>query len=112
MLPFFRTVIMVVACGAGFAWASDDYVGVGTLGGFICVRPLPPACAARDETFKSGSAIRECQDEVERFAAATAAYRECMQGQLAHAIRAANEVIARFRCLSKAGACPDAAARP
>lgn len=111
MSPFFRAIVFVVAGAVGPVWAADD-TAVGTLGGFICVRPFSPACATRPETFKSPAAIGACQRDLEQFTAATYAYRDCMQAQLAQAIRAANEVIDRFRCLSQHVDCPEPAQRP
>jgi hypothetical protein len=80
------------------ATRADD--GEATLGGFLCARPIPPACA-NDEAFLSPRAIAQCQRDVEHFIAATADYRDCLQRQIAAAMRRANDVIDRFRCRSQ-----------
>lgn len=78
----------------------------------MCVRPLAPSCAARAETYQSSASIEACRSEVDRFAAATAAYRGCLEGQIAIAVRAANDVLDRFRCLSRSATCVTTAKRP
>jgi hypothetical protein len=78
-----------------------------SLGGFICARPLSPACADQPETLRAAGAVSACKREVESYAAATGAYRDCLERQITLALRHANEVLDRFRCASQPGApCP------
>lgn len=84
-----------------------------SLGGFICVRPLSPTCADEPETLTTTQALSACQSELDRFALATTAYRDCMERQIGSAMRHANEVIDRFRCLSQPhNACASPAIAP
>src|ERR1700744_332810 len=64
-----------------------------SLGGFLCARPSAPACAAQPDTYRSPRSTANCQIEVGHFVAASIAYRDCLQRQIASAIRNANEVL-------------------
>ncbi len=74
-----------------------------SLGGFICVRPFSPACADQPDTFQAKEKLSACQRELDGFAAATAAYRDCLQRQISSAVRQANDILDRFHCLSQGG---------
>jgi hypothetical protein len=80
------------------AYASD---GGATLGGFICARPFAPSCVDQVATYQKAESVSACQSDLDRFAAATAAYRDCLERQIAGAVRQANGVLDRFRCLSR-----------
>ncbi len=70
-----------------------------TLGGFMCARPPTPACATSLDAKASSAALAACRGEVESFVAATAAYRDCLGGQMGDAMRHANDVVDHFRCV-------------
>ena len=72
-----------------------------SLGGFLCARPFAPDCAAQPTTYRSPLSIASCQIDVEHFIAASIAYRDCLQRQIAGAMRNANDVLDRFRCESQ-----------
>lgn len=111
MSPLWRALVLCVACGMGSCLAFADDAEK-TLGGFMCVRPLAPSCAARAETYRSSASIAACRSEVDRFVAATVAYRSCLEGEISVAVRAANDVLGRFRCLSRGETCGTTAKRP
>ena len=98
---------LVRALGSSFAFAldparaSDDGV---TLGGFICVRPFVRACVDIASTYQKKEKVAACQSEIERFAVAAVAYRDCLERQIGSALRQTNDVADRFRCLSERGA--------
>jgi hypothetical protein len=87
------------------AFAGD---GVASLGGFICARPLVPACADAPATYQNAADLAACQRDLDRYAAWTAAYRDCLERQIASGVRQANEVLDRFHCLSQRN-CPPVA---
>ena len=103
MLSLVRTFGLSVAFAFALApaRASDDGV---TLGGFICVRPFAPACADIAGTYRTKEKVAACQNEIEQFAVAAVAYRDCLERQIGSALRQTNDVIDRFRCLSERGA--------
>jgi len=103
---FFLSLAFGLALGP--ACAGDDGV---SLGGFMCVRPFSPSCADQLDTYRKKENASACQLELDRFAAATIAYRECLERQISSAVRHANEVIDRFRCLSEGVSCPSPAER-
>lgn len=111
MSPFWRALILCVVCSVGPSSAFADEAEE-TLGGFMCVRPLAPSCAARAETYQSFDEIEACRSEVSWFVAATVAYRGCLEEKIAGAVRAANDVLDRFRCLSRGETCVTTAKRP
>jgi hypothetical protein len=90
--------------------AQADDGGV-SLGGFICVRPFAPPCVEQPATYQRAETISACQRELDRFAAATIAYRGCLERQIGDAFRRTNDVLDRFHCLSRRG-CDPAAKRP
>jgi hypothetical protein len=96
------------ALATGAAFAGDGGV---SLGGFICARPFAPVCADQPDTYRKTEDISACQRDLDRFAAATAAYRDCLERQIAVAVRQANDVLDRFRCLSRRD-CPSVVTRP
>ncbi len=91
------------ALGAAFA-GDDDAV----LGGFICARPFVPACADQPATYQKADELAACQRDLDRYAVATAAYRDCLERQIAFAVRQANDILDRFHCLSRRD-CPPVA---
>ncbi|MFZ1964962.1 MAG: hypothetical protein WAU78_16125 [Roseiarcus sp.] len=78
----------------------------------MCVRPFPPACADQPATYKKAENVSACQREIDGLAAATAAYRDCLQRQIADAVRQANDVLDRFHCQSRGDPCPSPAKHP
>ncbi len=91
-------VLFVTAVALDTARAGDSDV---SLGGFICVRPFAPACANQRDTYQKTEDISACRRELDRFSAATAAYRDCLERQIGAAVRQANDALDRFRCLSQ-----------
>ena len=89
--------LMLALTVAPLAARADDET---TLGGFVCARPFAPACA-NDEAFPSPRAIAQCQRDIEHFVAASIAYRDCLEHQIATAMLKANDVLDRFRCRSQ-----------
>ncbi len=90
------------------ACAGDDGV---SLGGFMCVPPFPPVCADQPDTYRTREDISACQLELDRFAVATAAYRDCLERQISAVVRHTNDVLDRFHCLSERVFCPSPAER-
>ncbi len=76
-----------------------------TLGGFMCARPPTPTCATSLTAKAPGAELAACRGEVESFVAATAAYRDCLGGQMGDAMRHANQVVDHFRCVLAPKAC-------
>lgn len=111
MSALFRAFVIAVAIALALdpAWAGDNGV---SLGGFMCVQPFPPACVEQPTTFQTVEKVSGCQRDLDGFAAATAVYRDCLERQIAIAIRRTNDVLDRFRCLSGRGSCPAAAKHP
>jgi hypothetical protein len=70
-------------------------------GGFICAPPFVPNCADTPVTYQTAEGVAACQSELDRYAAMTAAYRDCLERQIALAVRHANDVLDRFHCLSR-----------
>ena len=79
------------------AFAGDGAL----LGGFICAPPFIPDCANQPSTYQKVEDVAACQRELDRYAAMTAAYRDCLERRIAVALREANDVLDRFRCLSR-----------
>ena len=52
-------------------------------------------------TYGAQENVASCQVEVERFVNATAAYRNCLQGQIAGAVSRVNDIVDRFRCRAR-----------
>ncbi len=101
-------VSFALALTLATARADDSVV---TLGGFVCARPFPPACA-NDDAFASPRAIAQCQRDIETLIAATTAYRDCLEREIAAAVHKANDVIDHFRCRSQLVKPCTAAERP
>jgi hypothetical protein len=99
--------VILLACALALdaALAQD---GGASLGGFICARPFAPACVDQVATYKKADDAAECQRELDRYAAMTAAYRDCLERQIALTVRQANDVLDRFHCLTQRD-CPPAA---
>lgn len=94
--------------GLGAAFAGD---GAASLGGFICARPFVPTCADQPATYQTAEAAAVCQGDLDRYAAATAAYRDCLEREIAVAVRQANDILDRFHCLTRRD-CPPVPKRP
>jgi hypothetical protein len=103
---FALSFAFVLALDAAFA--SDDGVWWGELG---CARPFVPACADAPATYQNAEDVSACKRDLDRFALATAAYRDCLERQIAGAVRQANDALDHFRCLSRRE-CPPVARRP
>jgi hypothetical protein len=97
---------LVFALAAGAADADDAEL---SLGGFICVRPFAPSCVEASADIATRAGAASCQSDVDRFVAATAAYRDCLQHQISGAVRRVNDVVDHFRCLSQHESCAPAA---
>jgi len=82
-----------------------------SLGGFMCVQPFSPACVDQPATYQKEEKVSACQRELDVYAAATAAYRDCLERQISNAVRQANDVLDRFHCLSQRD-CPPPAKHP
>lgn len=93
LVLFFAIVLALDA-----AFAADDGVWWGELS---CARPFAPACVNAPATYQNSEAVAACQHDLDRFALATAAYRDCLERQIAGAVRQANDVLDHFRCLSR-----------
>jgi hypothetical protein len=100
---------LAVASALDAACAGDGGV---SLGGFMCARPFSPACADQPATYQRPEKVSACQREIDGFVVATAAYRDCLQRQIADAVRQANDVLDRFHCLSRGDSCPSPAKHP
>jgi hypothetical protein len=105
LASFFLTLAVAIA-------SADDFDHA--VGGFdFCVRPLTPRCVDAPSTYRVASDVQKCQHELERFVVATTAYRDCLERQIASAMRPANDMIDRFRCLSERhGSCRAASKSP
>jgi hypothetical protein len=110
MSTLFRAFFLSLAFALALDTARAGDGGV-TLGGFMCVRPFPPACVDQPATYKKAENVSACQREIDGLVVATAAYRDCLQRQIAGAVRQANDVVDRFHCLSR-GDCPPTAKHP
>jgi hypothetical protein len=97
------SLALMLALGTAFA---DD--GAITLGGFICPRPFVPSCADRPATYQKAEGVAACQRDLDRYALAASAYRDCLERQIAVALRQTNDILDRFRCLSRRD-CPPVA---
>ena len=95
------SLVFTLAPAAAFA-------GGALLGGFICAHPFIPDCPDTPATYQNAESVAACQRELDRYAAMTAAYRDCLERQIAVAVRHANDVLDRFHCLSQRN-CPPAA---
>ena len=97
---------LVFALAASAAGADDAQL---SLGGFICARPFSPDCIEAPASVATVAGAASCQSEVERFVAATAAYRDCLQHQISSAVQRVNDVVDHFHCLSQHESCPPTA---
>jgi hypothetical protein len=100
---------LVLSLAVGAARADDADL---SLGGFICYRPFAPACVEAPANIATSASAANCQSEVDRYVAATAAYRDCLQHQISSAIRRVNDVVDHFRCLSQHESCPPSPKSP
>jgi len=102
-----RAVVIILACAPALeaAFAQD---GGASLGGFICARPFAPACVDQAATYKKAEDAAACQRELDRYAAMTAAYRDCLERRIADTVRQANDILDHFHCLTRRD-CPPAA---
>lgn len=107
MSPLSRASILSLAFAFALDAAHAGDVGV-MLRGFICAPPFAPGCVDDPTIFQKAERVSACQSDLDRFAAATAAYRDCLERQIAGAVRQANDVLDHFRCLSRRD-CPPAA---
>jgi hypothetical protein len=96
-------IVLAVMLALESALADD----AASLGGFICARPFVPACADQPATYQKAEDVAACQRELDRYAVATAAYRDCLERQIAVTVRQANDMLDRFHCLSRRD-CPPA----
>jgi hypothetical protein len=110
MSALFRASFLCLAVASALDAACAGDGGV-SLGGFMCVRPFSPACADQPATYQRPEKVSACQREIDGFVVATAAYRDCLQRQIADAVRQANDVLDRFHCLSR-GDCPSTVTHP
>jgi hypothetical protein len=94
---------LVAALTLDAACAGEDGI---SLGGFICARPFTPDCVDQPDTYRTEGRVLACQLEIQRFAVASAAYRDCLERQISSAMRHANDVLDHFHCLSKQASCP------
>jgi hypothetical protein len=102
MKSVFHSGPLMIALAASSLFAPDEEA---TLGGFICARPPTPRCATSLNATASSAELAACRGELESFAAATAAYRDCLGEQMGDAMRHANEVLDHFRCVLTPKAC-------
>ena len=100
MFVLARTLAVTTALVLAAADARADGVDA-SLGGFLCARPFAPDCAIQPATYRSPLSVAGCQIDVEHFLDASIAYRDCLERQIASAMRNANEVLDRFRCQSQ-----------
>jgi hypothetical protein len=101
-----RALVLFLALALALEPAfADD--GAMSLSGFICARPFPPACVDAPATYQNAANLAACQRDLDRYAAWTAAYRDCLERQIASGLRQANDVLDRFHCLSQRN-CPPA----
>ena len=98
---------LVVAFALMLAPEATVAGGGALLGGFICGPPFVPDCADQPATYQKPEDMAACQRDLDRYAAMTAAYRDCLERQIAVAVRHANDVLDRFHCLSRRD-CPPA----
>jgi cell division septation protein DedD len=63
-------------------------------------------------TYQKAEKVSACQRELDAYAAAIAAYRDCLERQISSAVRQTNDVLDRFRCLSQRDCPPSAGAAP
>jgi hypothetical protein len=103
---FFLSLAVALALDA--ACAGEGGV---SLGGFMCVQPFSPACVDQPATYQKAEKVSACQRELDGYAAATAAYRDCLERQISSAMRQTNDVLDRFHCLSQRD-CPPTPKHP
>lgn len=94
------TRVLVLALAIALAPQPAIAGGGALLGGFICAVPFVPDCVDHPSTYQNAESEAACQSDLDRYAAMTAAYRDCLERQVAVAMRRANDVLDRFRCLS------------
>jgi hypothetical protein len=99
--PLATTLATALALASIFAPDEDA-----TLGGFICARPPTPACATTLNAQASSADLAACRSQLESYAAAMTAYRDCLGAQMGDAMRHANAVLDHFRCVVTPKSCP------
>jgi hypothetical protein len=100
--------ILVIALAFMLALDSAFAGGGAVLGGFICAPPFIPDCVDQPSTYQKAEDVAACQRDLDRYAVSTAAYRDCLERQIAVAVRQANDILDRFHCLSRRD-CPPVA---
>ena len=93
--------VLVIALAIMLAPDAAVAGGGALLGGFICGLPFVPDCADQPATYQKLGDLAACQRDLDRYAAMTAAYRDCLERQIAVAVRHANDVLDRFHCQSR-----------
>jgi hypothetical protein len=102
---------LVIALAIMLAPETAIAGGGALLGGFICGIPFVPDCADQPSTYQKPEDLAACQRDLDRYAAMTAAYRDCLERQIAIAVRHANDVLDHFHCQSRHD-CPADNAKP
>ena len=103
-----RPLVFVLALAFTLAPAAAFAGGGALLSGFICAPPFVPDCVDQPSTDQRAEDVAVCQRDLDRYAVMTAAYRDCLERQIAAAVRQANDILDRFHCLSRRD-CPPAA---
>ena len=83
----------------------------GSLGGFICAPPYPPACARLLTSASRKADLDACQNEVDAYANGMRAYRDCLGRRMGEALHEANDLLDAYRCRTRAEHCPGGAPR-
>ena len=107
----FRAFFLSLAFALALDTACAGDGGV-SLGGFMCARPFPPPCADLPDTYRTKETLSACRLELDKFAVAAAAYRDCLERQISTVVRGANDVLDHFHCLSQRLSCPSPAKHP
>jgi hypothetical protein len=82
---------------ASFSFAhAGEHVHPAGLG--YCAPPYPPECIEDDSTYKDERHADDCKINIAHFLASAAAYRLCLQREIARAIFDANAAVDRFKC--------------
>jgi hypothetical protein len=108
----FAPALEAASAGAGDKSLLGSFVGDQALAGFMCARPFAPPCVDLPDTYRNKESVAACQAELDRFAAATVAYRDCLERQISRDVRHANDVLDHFHCLAQRPSCPPTAKRP
>jgi hypothetical protein len=92
---------LVIALSLALTPQAVSAGGGALLSGFICAVPFVPDCADHPATYQKPEDMAACRRDLDRYAAMTAAYRDCLERQIAGALRETNDVLDRFHCLSR-----------